>query len=52
VKEDLPFLFWGFTVIWGLAAGYIGLLFARQAKVRRQIDELRRDLDEDRSGPV
>ena len=49
MKEDLPFLFGAYTVIWGLVAAYIGLLMARQARIRSQIEELRRELDEDRS---
>ena len=49
MKEDLPFLFGAYTVIWGLVAAYVGLLFIRQANIRRQIQDLKRELSEERS---
>ncbi len=41
MKEHFPYLFWAYNIIWILIAGYLGVIFARQRSLRRQIEELR-----------
>ncbi len=41
MKEHFPYLFWAYNIIWILIAGYLGVIFARQRALRRQIEELR-----------
>lgn len=45
MKEQLPYLFWAYTVIWFFVAVYLGFLMARMRSLRRQIDEIRSKLE-------
>lgn len=39
--QNFQFLFWAYNIIWILIAAYLGVIFARQRAIRRQIDELK-----------
>ena len=42
---SLNLLFWAYTLIWILLAGYLGLLGLRQQALTRRIDRLRARLE-------
>jgi hypothetical protein len=44
MKEHFPYLLWAYNLIWILIAAYVGVIYARQRSIRRQIDDLRRRL--------
>jgi CcmD family protein len=41
VKENFPYLFWAYNLIWIFIAAYLGILMAKQRSLRRQIDEIK-----------
>jgi CcmD family protein len=41
----LRYLFWGYTFIWILLAGYLGLLALRQRTLTRRLERLRAQLE-------
>jgi CcmD family protein len=41
----LRYLFWGYTFIWILLAGYLGLLALRQRSLVRRLERLRARLE-------
>lgn len=42
--KNFSFLFWAYNIIWILITGYLGVIFARQRTIKRQIQELRERL--------
>jgi len=44
--DNLGYLFAAYTVIWAVVFGYVLFMYRRQRKLQRQIDMLRKDLDE------
>ena len=48
MKEQLPYLFWAYNLVWILIAAYLGVLMAKQRSIRRQMDDLKSRLE--RSG--
>jgi CcmD family protein len=51
MKEHFPYLLWAYNIIWILIAGYLGVIFARQRTIRRQIEELKSRLDRSEQRP-
>jgi CcmD family protein len=41
--QNLGYLFWAYTFIWALLAGYLFILAGRMRRLRRELDELRRE---------
>lgn len=41
MKENFPYLFWAYNLIWLFIAAYLALLGLRQRALRRQLDELK-----------
>jgi CcmD family protein len=39
--QNFNFLFWAYNIIWLLIAAYLGVIYARQRAIRRQIEELK-----------
>ena len=48
-KDNLPLLFAAFAVTWGAFFIYLLFLSWRQSEVRKDLDELKRALEEKRS---
>ena len=44
--ENAGYLFAAFTIVWAVTFAYVLLLFGRQRKLRREIDTLKRALEE------
>jgi CcmD family protein len=44
--SNLGFLTLGYGLIWALIGGYVWFISHRQAALRRQIDQLRMEVDE------
>ncbi|MCZ6777519.1 MAG: CcmD family protein [Acidobacteria bacterium] len=47
---SLNLLFWAYTLIWILLAGYLGLLGLRQQALTRRVDRLRARLGSQTAG--
>lgn len=47
---SLNLLFWAYTLIWILLAGYLGLLGLRQQALTRRVDRLRARLEGQTTG--
>mgnify|MGYP005849640217 CR=1 FL=1 len=45
-ERNFLFLFYGFAAVWVLLAGYVLSLAAREKKLRRQLDTLKRMLED------
>jgi CcmD family protein len=45
-ERNFLFLFYGFAAVWILLAGYVLSLAAREKKLRRQLDTLKRMLED------
>lgn len=46
----LRYLFWGYTFIWILLAGYLGLLALRQRSLLRRLERLRAQIERQEGG--
>jgi len=46
----LDFLFAGYGAFWIILFGYLGMIFSRQRRLMREIDDLRRELSARRKG--
>jgi len=46
-EQKFWYLFWAYDVIWLLICGYLVMLGARQRRIEKQIDRLRRSLGMD-----
>ena len=44
--ENAGYLFAAFAIVWAVTFAYVLLLFNRQKKVRREIDSLKKALEE------
>jgi len=44
--KNLNFLFAGYAAFWAILFGYLGVMFSRQRRLMREVEELRRDLPE------
>ena len=45
MEQHFPYLFWAYNIIWTLIVGYLLWLGARQRRVRRDLEALRRSLE-------
>ncbi len=43
-ESNLPFLFAAFVIVWGLFFGYLLIMLRRGRDLRRDVEELRRDI--------
>jgi len=46
----LNFLFAGYAAFWTITFGYLGMIFSRQRRLMREIDDLRQELTAQRKG--
>ncbi|NCO56837.1 MAG: CcmD family protein [Deltaproteobacteria bacterium] len=42
----LDFLFAGYGAFWTILFGYLGMIFSRQRRLLREVEELRRELSQ------
>jgi CcmD family protein len=45
--QNLGYLFWAYTCVWGLLAAYLVLMTSRLRRLRHEIDALRRERRDD-----
>jgi len=45
LKDQFPYLFWAYNLIWIFIVVYLGMLMAKQRRLGRQIDEIKSRLD-------
>jgi CcmD family protein len=45
-ERNFVFMFFGFAAVWAILAGYILFIGAREGKLRRQLDNLKRMLED------
>ena len=44
-ERNFTFMFFGFAAAWAILAGYVILLGAREGKLRRQLENLRKIIE-------
>lgn len=44
-ERNITFMFWGLAVAWGLLAAYVLLLTARESRLQKQLDNLKRMIE-------
>ncbi len=45
-ERNFIYMFFGFAAVWAILAGYVLYLGAREGKLRRQMDNLKRMLED------
>jgi CcmD family protein len=48
--QNLGYLFWAYTFFWALVAGYLVLITRRMARLKREIELLRRERKDGAAG--
>jgi CcmD family protein len=44
--KNLDFLFAGYAAFWAILFGYLGVMFSRQRRLMREVEELRREISQ------
>ena len=44
--RNIQFMFWGLATAWGLLAIYVVMLAAREGRLKKQLDSLKRMIEE------
>ena len=50
-ERNFTFMFYGFAAVWGILAAYVVYLGPREGKLRRQLDHLKRMLEDQEKQP-
>lgn len=45
-ERNFLYMFFGFAAVWAILAGYVVFLGAREGKLRRQLEHLKRMVDD------